>query len=163
MPEGIITISYLVAEFCSSSAWVDFEPGNGTKGNIYGIVGMGIAILATLFSQEVSGLGWLILLMLPAGALGILVATRVQMTSMPELVAILHSFVGAAAVLVGVVSYQGSGSFSGSELIIHEVEIIIGVIVGAVTFTGSVIAFGKLKGTISSKPSPFLSAINSIF
>ena len=113
---------------------------------------MGIAILATLFSQEVSGLGWLILLMLPAGALGILVAMRVQMTSMPELVAILHSFVGAAAVLVGVVSYQGSGSFSGSELIIHEVEIIIGVIVGAVTFTGSVSAFGKLKGSISSKP-----------
>ena len=153
MPEGIITISYLVAGilFILSLGGLSNQE-TARKGNIYGIVGMGIAILATLFSQEVSGLGWLILLMLPAGALGILVATRVQMTSMPELVAILHSFVGAAAVLVGVVSYQGSGSFSGSELIIHEVEIIIGVIVGAVTFTGSVIAFGKLKGSISSKP-----------
>jgi len=153
MPEGIITISYLVAGilFILSLGGLSNQE-TARKGNIYGIVGMGIAILATLFSQEVSGLGWLILLMLPAGALGILVATRVQMTSMPELVAILHSFVGAAAVLVGVVSYQGSGSFSGSELIIHEVEIIIGVIVGAVTFTGSVIAFGKLKGLISSKP-----------
>ena len=153
MPEGIITISYLVAGilFILSLGGLSNQE-TARKGNIYGIVGMGIAILATLFSQEVSGLGWLILLMLPAGALGILVATRVQMTSMPELVAILHSFVGAAAVLVGVVSYQGSGNFSGSELIIHEVEIIIGVIVGAVTFTGSVIAFGKLKGTISSKP-----------
>ena len=153
MPEGIITISYLVAGilFILSLGGLSNQE-TARKGNIYGIVGMGIAILATLFSQEVSGLGWLILLMLPAGALGILVAMRVQMTSMPELVAILHSFVGAAAVLVGVVSYQGSGSFSGSELIIHEVEIIIGVIVGAVTFTGSVIAFGKLKGLISSKP-----------
>ena len=153
MPEGIITISYLVAGilFILSLGGLSNQE-TARKGNIYGFVGMGIAILATLFSQEVSGLGWLILLMLPAGALGILVATRVQMTSMPELVAILHSFVGAAAVLVGVVSYQGSGSFSGSELIIHEVEIIIGVIVGAVTFTGSVIAFGKLKGLISSKP-----------
>ena len=153
MPEGIITISYLVAGilFILSLGGLSNQE-TARKGNIYGIVGMGIAILATLFSQEVSGLGWLILLMLPAGALGILVAMRVQMTSMPELVAILHSFVGAAAVLVGVVSYQGSGSFSGSELIIHEVEIIIGVIVGAVTFTGSVIAFGKLKGSISSKP-----------
>ena len=153
MPEGIITISYLVAGilFILSLGGLSNQE-TARKGNIYGIVGMGIAILATLFSQEVSGLGWLILLMLPAGALGILVAMRVQMTSMPELVAILHSFVGVAAVLVGVVSYQGSGSFSGSELIIHEVEIIIGVIVGAVTFTGSVIAFGKLKGSISSKP-----------
>ena len=153
MPEGIITISYLVAGilFILSLGGLSNQE-TARKGNIYGIVGMGIAILATLFSQEVSGLGWLILLMLPAGALGILVAKRVQMTSMPELVAILHSFVGAAAVLVGVVSYQGSGSFSGSELIIHEVEIIIGVIVGAVTFTGSIIAFGKLKGLISSKP-----------
>ncbi len=153
MPEGIITISYLVAGilFILSLGGLSNQE-TARKGNVYGIVGMGIAILATLFSQEVSGLGWLILLMLPAGALGILVAMRVQMTSMPELVAILHSFVGAAAVLVGVVSYQGSGSFSGSELIIHEVEIIIGVIVGAVTFTGSVIAFGKLKGLISSKP-----------
>jgi len=153
MPEGIITISYLVAGilFILSLGGLSNQE-TARKGNVYGIVGMGIAILATLFSQEVSGLGWLILLMLPAGALGILVAMRVQMTSMPELVAILHSFVGVAAVLVGVVSYQGSGSFSGSELIIHEVEIIIGVIVGAVTFTGSVIAFGKLKGSISSKP-----------
>ena len=153
MPEGIITISYLVAGilFILSLGGLSNQE-TARKGNVYGIVGMGIAILATLFSQEVSGLGWLILLMLPAGALGILVAMRVQMTSMPELVAILHSFVGVAAVLVGVVSYQGSGSFSGSELIIHEVEIIIGVIVGAVTFTGSVIAFGKLKGLISSKP-----------
>ena len=153
MPEGIITISYLVAGilFILSLGGLSNQE-TARKGNVYGIVGMGIAILATLFSQEVSGLGWLILLMLPAGALGILVAMRVQMTSMPELVAILHSFVGVAAVLVGIVSYQGSGSFSGSELIIHEVEIIIGVIVGAVTFTGSVIAFGKLKGLISSKP-----------
>ena len=153
MPEGIITISYLVAGilFILSLGGLSNQE-TARKGNVYGIVGMGIAILATLFSQEVIGLGWLILLMLPAGALGILVAMRVQMTSMPELVAILHSFVGVAAVLVGVVSYQGSGSFSGSELIIHEVEIIIGVIVGAVTFTGSVIAFGKLKGSISSKP-----------
>ena len=153
MPEGIITISYLISGilFILSLGGLSNQE-TSRRGNVYGIVGMGIAIVATLVGQQVSGLGWLIMLMLPAGALGIFVAKRVQMTSMPELVAILHSFVGAAAVLVGVVSYQDSGKFSGSAQIIHEVEIIIGVIVGAVTFTGSLIAFGKLKGMISSKP-----------
>ena len=105
MPEGIITISYLISGilFILSLGGLSNQE-TSRRGNVYGIVGMGIAIVATLVGQQVSGLGWLIMLMLPAGALGIFVAKRVQMTSMPELVAILHSFVGAAAVLVGVVA-----------------------------------------------------------
>ena len=153
MPEGIIIISYLVAGilFILSINGLSHQE-TARQGNIYGIVGMGIAIVATLTNQQVSGLGWLILLIIPAGAIGILIAKCVRMTSMPELVAILHSFVGAAAVLVGVVSYQNPLASSGSTRIIHELEIIIAVIVGAATFTGSIIAFGKLNGIISSKP-----------
>lgn len=163
MPEGIITISYLVAGilFILSISGLSHQK-TALRGNLYGIVGMGIAIAATLTSQKVSGLGWLLLLILPAGAIGILIAKRVRMTAMPELVAILNSFVGAAAVLVGVVSYQNPVVSSDSARIIHEIEIIIGAIVGAITFTGSVIAFGKLNGIISSKPFllPFRHLIN---
>jgi len=83
---------------------------------------------------------------------GALLAARVAMTSMPELVAILHSFVGAAAVLVGFASYLAGAELTGAAKVVHEVEIFLGVLVGAVTFTGSVVAFGKLRGSIASKP-----------
>lgn len=155
MPEGLITIAYLVASilFILSLGGLS-QQGTARRGNLYGIAGMGLAIVATLLilRGEASDYFWLLALMLVGGGLGVFVARRVEMTAMPELVAILHSFVGAAAVLVGVVSYLESGRLQGSDLIIHEVEIIIGVIVGAVTFTGSVIAFGKLQGIIGSKP-----------
>ena len=163
MPEGMITICYLVAGilFILSLSGLSNQE-TARRGNLYGIVGMGIAIAATLGSQPVSELGWLILLMFSAGAVGILIAKRVRMTSMPELVAMLNSFVGAAAVLVGVVSYQNPVVSSVSARVIHEVEIIIGVVVGMVTFTGSIIAFGKLNGLIGSKPLflPFRHSIN---
>jgi NAD(P) transhydrogenase subunit beta len=123
------------------------------RGNLYGVVGMVIAILATLsLIQDATGFFWLLPVVGIGGAVGWAVAKRVEMTAVPELVAILHSFVGLAAVLVGMASYFESGQFSGGALVIHEIEIILGVLIGAYTFTGSVIAFGKLRGLIGSKP-----------
>jgi len=123
------------------------------KGNIYGIIGMLIAFVATALSLDVSAYGILPSVVIPGAVIGASVASRVAMTSMPELVAILHSFVGVAAVLVGIANYlQQSQSLTGVESTIHQIEIFVGVFIGAVTFTGSVVAFGKLRGIISSKP-----------
>ena len=124
------------------------------KGNFYGILGMGLAILATFLSGEVDNFKLLIPLMLGGGVIGAVLAKRVEMTSMPELVAILHSFVGAAAVLVALASFLDpeQGSLEGANKLIHEIEILLGVFIGGVTFTGSVVAFGKLRGSLSGKP-----------
>ena len=124
------------------------------KGNIYGILGMALAILATFASGEVENFKLLIPLMLGGAGIGAVLAKRVEMTSMPELVAILHSFVGLAAVLVGVVSFidPRDVELTGANKLIHEIEILLGVFIGGVTFTGSVVAFGKLRGSLSGKP-----------
>jgi len=124
------------------------------KGNIYGILGMALAILATFASGEVENFKLLIALMLGGAVIGAVLAKRVEMTSMPELVAILHSFVGLAAVLVGVVSFIDPSDIelTGTNKLIHEIEILLGVFIGGVTFTGSVVAFGKLRGSLSGKP-----------
>ncbi len=154
MPEGIITVAYLAASilFILSLGRLSKQE-TAQRGNLYGVVGMVIAILATLsLIQDATGFFWLLPVVGIGGAVGWVVAKRVEMTAMPELVAILHSFVGLAAVLVGMASYFEAGQFSGGALVIHEIEIILGVLIGAYTFTGSVIAFGKLRGLISSKP-----------
>ena len=154
MPEGIITVAYLAASslFILSLGRLSKQE-TAQRGNLYGVVGMVIAILATLsLIQDATGFFWLLPVVGIGGAVGWAVAKRVEMTAMPELVAILHSFVGLAAVLVGMASYFEAGQFSGGALVIHEIEIILGVLIGAYTFTGSVIAFGKLRGLISSKP-----------
>jgi NAD(P) transhydrogenase subunit beta len=123
------------------------------RGNVYGIIGITIAIAATIMSDHVSAYVILMLAMLIGGTAGTIVASRVQMVQMPELVAILHSFVGLAAVLIGYATYlDPSHHFSGAAKTIHDVEIYLGVLIGAVTFTGSVIAFGKLRGSIDGKP-----------
>ena len=154
MPEGIITVAYLAASilFILSLGRLSKQE-TAQRGNLYGVVGMVIAILATLsLIQDATGFFWLLPVVGIGGAVGWVVAKRVEMTAMPELVAILHSFVGLAAVLVGMASYFEAGQFSGGALVIHEIEIILGVLIGAYTFTGSVIAFGKLRGLIGSKP-----------
>ena len=123
------------------------------KGNLYGILGMGIAIIATLFNDAISSYQIIVISMAIGALIGGVLAIRVQMTSMPELVAILHSFVGLAAVFVGMSTYlDTSHPLTGIAKTIHDVEVYLGVLIGAVTFTGSVIAFGKLKGLISSRP-----------
>ena len=124
------------------------------KGVLYGIVGMIIAILSTVLGQGIEGHTYIIIAIAIASVIGILVARKVEMTSMPQLVAILHSFVGLAAVLVGYGSYidPDTQKLAGTEHTIHLVEIFIGVFIGIITFTGSIIAWGKLEGRIRSKP-----------
>jgi proton-translocating NAD(P)+ transhydrogenase subunit beta len=129
------------------------HPETARRGNLYGIIGMAIALTATIWGAQVTSYAMLFGTMAISAIIGIIVAARVQMTAMPELVAMLHSFVGLAAVLVGFASYLDPfAHFEGVEKTIHEVEIYLGVLIGAVTFTGSVIAFGKLHAMITSKP-----------
>jgi NAD(P) transhydrogenase subunit beta len=111
-----------------------------------------IALVATAARMTFDSYTVLAVMLIPGAAIGALVASRVQMTAMPQLVAILHSFVGAAAVLVGFATYLGAHEIPQAEKLIHNVEIFIGVCIGSITFTGSVIAFGKLQGTISGRP-----------
>ncbi|PSW15867.1 NAD(P)(+) transhydrogenase (Re/Si-specific) subunit beta [Photobacterium rosenbergii] len=153
MSAGIVQAAYIVAAvlFIMSLAGLSKQE-TARSGNYYGIAGMAIALIATIFGPESQGTVWVIIAMIIGGAIGIYYARRVEMTEMPELVAILHSFVGMAAVLVGFNTYFDHGDLSGVMLNIHLVEIFLGVFIGAVTFTGSVVAFGKLRGSISSKP-----------
>jgi NAD(P) transhydrogenase subunit beta len=123
------------------------------RGNLYGIIGMLLALVATAMLVPSEGFPYLIGAVLPAVLIGAFMASRVAMTSMPELVAMLHSFVGAAAVLVGISNFLGpEHAVTGAEAKIHLLEVYIGVFIGAITFTGSIIAFGKLNGKITGKP-----------
>jgi NAD(P) transhydrogenase subunit beta len=155
MNEGLVTTSYLVSGiFFILSLGGLSKQENARRGNLYGIIGMALAIFATFMSGNVSNFELLIPLMLGGAIIGAVMAKRVEMTSMPELVAILHSFVGLAAVLVGVASFLDTThtSLAGTDKLIHEIEILLGVFIGGVTFTGSVVAFGKLRGSLSGKP-----------
>ncbi|NKB64687.1 MAG: Re/Si-specific NAD(P)(+) transhydrogenase subunit beta [Gammaproteobacteria bacterium] len=153
MSTGIVTAAYIVASifFILSLGGLSNQE-TARRGNLYGIAGMVLAILATLLGDQVSGYNMIVIGMSIGVVIGAILAARVQMTSMPELVAILHSFVGLAAVLVGFSTYLDVTSvFTSVEKTIHDIEIYLGVLIGAVTFTGSVIAFGKLKGIIGSR------------
>ena len=120
------------------------------RGVWFGIVGMAIAVLATIFGPGVS-IGPVLLIMLVVGSvIGVLVATRVEMTGMPQLVAALHSFVGLAAVFIGINSdLSPPENLLPTEIVIHEIEVFIGVFIGAITFTGSIVAYAKLAGKVS--------------
>ena len=127
------------------------------RGNLYGIVGMAIAVLATIFGPQVTsaGLPYIIGAMGVGALIGLVAARRVQMTQMPELVALMHSLVGLAAVLVGYANFIDpavSVGLTPAEHTIHVIEMYVGVLIGAVTFSGSIIAFGKLSGKIGGKP-----------
>ena len=153
MPEGLINVAYIVSSvfFILSLRGLSNQE-TARRGNMFGVAGMIIAVVATVLGGQVGNIANLILVMLIGGGIGLVAARRVAMTAMPELVAILHSFVGAAAVLVGIVSYLESGSLTGAEQLIHKIEIVLGVFIGAYTFTGSVIAFLKLRGSLGGKP-----------
>ena len=154
MSNNLITVAYIAASalFILSLGGLSNQE-TARKGNLFGIAGMSIAFVATALSASVTGYSTLAAMILPGAIIGAIVASRVAMTSMPELVAILHSFVGLAAVLVGIANYlQPDSTLVGAEATIHEIEIFIGVFIGAVTFTGSIIAFGKLRAILSSKP-----------
>lgn len=151
---GIITVSYIAATILFILALGGLShPETSRRGNLYGITGMTIALLATIFGIVAANYDILIGAMLIGGIIGLILARKVQMTQMPELVAILHSLVGLAAVLVGYANFMGHDpSMTGIDKTIHDVETYLGILIGAVTFTGSVIAFGKLSAKISGKP-----------
>jgi len=132
------------------------NPETARRGNVLGIVGMTIAVLATVFGPRVTpaGYAWIVGALVVGGSIGLFAAKKVQMTQMPELVALMHSLVGLAACLVGFASYIDTSTVFSTEAekSIHEMEIYIGVLIGAVTFSGSLIAFGKLSGKIGGKP-----------
>ena len=153
MTTSLITIAYIAASalFILSLGGLSKQE-TARRGNWYGIIGMVIALIATAAAMNPAGLPILLAALIPGLLIGAFVASRVQMTAMPQLVAMLHSFVGLAAVLVGMATYLGPHELTPAEMNIHLVEIFIGVCIGAVTFTGSIIAFLKLQGTISGRP-----------
>ena len=192
MSQGLVTASYIVAAVLFIASLAGLSKQETAKyGNLFGMTGMAIALIATIASPSVHGVVFILVAMVIGGAIGARLALKVEMTQMPELVAVLHSFVGLAAVLVGYNSFiellpanaiqqlvlplngspeeimaaaqaaisqiaqqtaNGHGHLTGAMLNIHLTEIFLGVFIGAVTFTGSIVAFGKLRGTISSKP-----------
>ncbi|WP_175838615.1 Re/Si-specific NAD(P)(+) transhydrogenase subunit beta [Burkholderia anthina] len=156
MTSNLTTVSYIGAAilFILSLGGLA-NPETARRGNLLGMIGMLIAVLATVLGPRVSaaGIPYVIAALVVGGAVGLYAAKKVQMTQMPELVALMHSLVGLAACLVGFASYiDTSVQFVGAEKAIHEVEIYVGILIGAVTFAGSIIAFGKLSGKIGGKP-----------
>ncbi|WP_380178158.1 Re/Si-specific NAD(P)(+) transhydrogenase subunit beta [Kalamiella sp. sgz302252] len=154
MSGGLVTAAYIVAAILFIFSLAGLSKHETSKqGNLFGISGMAIALLATIFGPYSSSVGWVLLAMVIGGAIGIRLAKKVEMTEMPELVAVLHSFVGLAAVMVGFNSYLDHAP--GMDRVmenIHLSEVFIGIFIGAVTFTGSLVAWGKLCGKISSRP-----------
>ncbi|MEM1070013.1 MAG: NAD(P)(+) transhydrogenase (Re/Si-specific) subunit beta [Planctomycetota bacterium] len=147
-------VAYIVAAvlFVLSLAGLSHQ-SSAQRGNLLGIGGMLLAVAATIFGMMIGGYVSMVVAIVPAVAIGAILAARVPMTGMPELVAMLHSFVGLAAVLVGISSHLEPGiPVPDSEKLIHDIEIFIGVFIGAITFTGSIVAFLKLRGSISGKP-----------
>ncbi|MBU4181401.1 MAG: NAD(P) transhydrogenase subunit beta [Burkholderiales bacterium RIFCSPHIGHO2_02_FULL_66_10] len=158
MSASLATVSYIGATilFILSLGGLSNQE-TSRRGNLFGMVGMALAVAATVFGPQVTaaGLPWIIGAMVVGGAIGLYAARTVQMTQMPELVALMHSMVGMAAVLVGYATYvdpEATKGFEGAAHAIHAMEIYIGIFIGAVTFSGSVIAFGKLSGRVGGKP-----------
>ena len=154
MSEGIVTASYIGATILFILALGGLSsPETARRGNLYGIIGMALAVLATI-AGVTANLEIIFVGLLVGGSIGLVLAKRVQMTQMPELVAILHSLVGLAAVLVGFANFMDPvrlEHYSGIELTIHDIETYLGILIGAVTLSGSVIAFGKLSAKITGK------------
>jgi NAD(P) transhydrogenase subunit beta len=164
MSASLVTVAYIAAIilFILSLGGLS-NPETSRRGNTYGVIGMTIAVLATIFGPRVtaSGIPWIIGSLVVGGGVGVYLARTVQMTQMPELVAFMHSMVGLAACVVGFASYIDPGSMlnlatgetlTSAEQTIHHIEVYVGIFIGAVTLSGSVIAFGKLSGKIGGKP-----------
>ena len=158
MSSGLSTVAYLGATilFILCLGGLSSQE-TSRRGNLYGMIGMAIAVIATVFGTQVTpaGLPYILAAMVVGAAIGLYAARIVQMTQMPELVALMHSLVGLAAMLVGYANFIDpavAASLTPEENTIHEIEMYVGVLIGAVTFSGSIIAFGKLSARISGKP-----------
>ena len=154
MSANIVTAIYIAASVLFILSLGGLSNQESAKRAVWhGIVGMALAVVATIFGPQVEITLELMLMIAVGSVIGLVVARRVEMTGMPQLVAALHTFVGAAAVFIGINSHIAPpAGLAGAELIIHEVEIFLGVFIGAVTTTGSIIAFGKLSGMLDGKP-----------
>ena len=152
MDSVLVSAAYLLAAFLFIVSLRGLSSQTTARaGNVYGMIGMGVAILGTVLAARGMDLGAAALALVPGAILGAVLAARVEMTAMPELVALLHSFVGAAAVLVGFGTFAAEGSdATGSVVLLTEIH--VDVVIGAITFTGSLVAFGKLRGSLSGKP-----------
>ncbi|MEJ5992042.1 Re/Si-specific NAD(P)(+) transhydrogenase subunit beta [Ramlibacter sp. PS3R-8] len=157
MNASLSTVSYIAATilFILSLGGLS-NPETARRGNLFGMIGMALAVVATVFGPRVTpaGYAWIIGALVVGGAVGLIAAKKVQMTQMPELVALMHSLVGLAACLVGFASYIDTSTVfpTPAEKSIHEMEIYIGILIGAVTFSGSIVAFLKLSGKVGGKP-----------
>jgi len=157
MNASLATVSYIASTilFILSLGGLS-NPETARRGNVFGMVGMALAVLATVLGPRVTpgGYAWIVGALVVGGAVGLIAARKVQMTQMPELVALMHSLVGLAACLVGFASYVDTSTVfpTAAEKSIHEVEIYVGILIGAITFSGSLIAFGKLSARIGGKP-----------
>jgi proton-translocating NAD(P)+ transhydrogenase subunit beta len=157
---GIVAVAYILAALLFVLSLAGLSRHETAKnGNTYGIIGMAIALAATMwvvFENPAWPLGWQILLvvapMVVGGAIGVWRALRVEMTGMPQLIAMLHSFVGLAAVLVGYNTWLLTENVGGPHDPVHLTEVFLGVFIGAVTLTGSIVAFLKLSARIASRP-----------
>jgi len=152
--QGIISVSYIIATILFILALGGLSnQETARRGNWYGVIGMAIALIATILGVVSQNYVLLFGALVIGGSIGLLAARRVQMTQMPELVAILHSLVGIAAVAVGFANFMDpTKHLTGVELTIHDIETYLGILIGAVTFSGSIIAFGKLSGRMSGSP-----------
>ena len=149
MSFGFVTAAYIIAAILFIMSLAGLSKHETAKaGCWYGIVGMGIALIATIFGPDSHGTFWILVAMAIGGFIGVRKALKVEMTEMPELVAVLHSFVGLAAVLVGFNSYGLAHEADPVLQSIHNVEVFLGIFIGAVTFSGSLVAFGKLSGKL---------------
>ena len=153
LSENIVTALYIAASVLFILSLGGLSGQESAKRAVwYGIVGMAIAVIGTIFGPAVTITSTLLPMLVIGAVIGAIVAMRVEMTGMPQLVAALHSFVGLAAVFIGINSdINPPEGLAGAELIIHEIEIFVGVFIGAITFTGSVIAYGKLAGIVDGK------------
>src|SRR3954454_3737651 len=160
MSPNQVALWYLVASVCFIFALKGLShPSTARRGNFFGITGMGIAVLVTLalVYSGTKNVGMILAGIAVGGVIGAVIARRVQMTQMPELVAAFHSLVGLAAVLIAVAAVNNPSSMGLPEVIPtgNKLELFIGTFIGAITFSGSVIAFGKLSGRISGAPIVF--------
>jgi NAD(P) transhydrogenase subunit beta len=154
MSDGLVTTSYIASAILFILALGGLShPETARRGNLFGMIGMGLALVATVTGAVTANYVNLVGGLVVGGGIGLVLAQRVRMTQMPELVAILHSLVGAAAVLVGFANFLDHAvTLTGVAKTIHDIETYLGILIGAVTFSGSVVAFGKLNGTIGGKP-----------
>jgi NAD(P) transhydrogenase subunit beta len=154
MSDGLVTTSYIASAILFILALGGLShPETARRGNLFGMIGMGLALVATVTGAVTANYVNLVGGLVVGGGIGLVLAQRVRMTQMPELVAILHSLVGAAAMLVGFANFLDHAvTLTGVAKTIHDIETCLGILIGAVTFSGSVVAFGKLNGTIGGKP-----------